>query len=83
MMVAKPICRKLLMQAACLPFAWAFAKAGSSSAARIAMIAMTTSNSINVNALKAGPTPGPRCTAAREKVIARWEDSRGVPAAGA
>jgi hypothetical protein len=44
-----PICRRLFRQAVCLAFAFALAKAGNSMAARIAMIAITTNNSINVN----------------------------------
>src|SRR3954470_10819427 len=46
-----PHCRKLLMH--CVVFArpLALASAGSRSAARIAMIAITTSNSMSVNAL--------------------------------
>jgi hypothetical protein len=41
------------MQAACRPFSLAWAKTGNSIAARIAIIAMTTSSSISVNALLA------------------------------
>ena len=40
----------LLLHAARLPFSFADASAGSSSAARIAMMAITTSNSIKVKA---------------------------------
>jgi hypothetical protein len=40
--------RWLLMQAACHPVCLADDRAGKSKAARIAMIAITTSNSINV-----------------------------------
>ena len=36
------------MQTVCTPFALAFAKAGKSMPAKIAMMAMTTSSSINV-----------------------------------
>jgi hypothetical protein len=53
------------MQDVCCAFAFALASAGSSIAARMAMMAMTTSNSINVNA--AGPIRAPdvvlRCLA--------------------
>src|SRR5262245_22458826 len=44
------ICRMLLLQMVFWLCAFAFAKAGKSSAARIATMAMTTSNSINVKA---------------------------------
>jgi hypothetical protein len=40
---------ELLTQAICCPFRFAPAYAGNNKAARMAMIAMTTSNSINVN----------------------------------
>jgi len=43
-------CFTLLRQAVCLAAAFAWAKTGNKIAAKIAMIAMTTSNSINVNA---------------------------------
>src|SRR5262245_32294554 len=46
-----PICRKLFRQLTRRPFSFALAKAGNNIAARIAMIAMTTSNSISVNAV--------------------------------
>jgi hypothetical protein len=49
MALAMPICRMLLMQLVCLLFDFAFERAGSSIAARIAMIAITTNNSIKVN----------------------------------
>ena len=42
--------RKLLLHVVRLARSFAFANAGNSSAARIAMMAMTTNNSINVNA---------------------------------
>ncbi len=42
----------LLMQEARMPLYLALAKAGSSSPARMAMIAMTTSNSMRVKAVK-------------------------------
>src|SRR5512143_118455 len=48
---ATPICFMLLWHCAALALSLALAKAGRSSAARIAMMAMTTSNSIKVNAL--------------------------------
>lgn len=44
-------CFRLFMQTVRLAFSLALAKAGNSIAARIAMIAITTSNSIKVNAL--------------------------------
>src|SRR6266446_2826598 len=53
MTLAIPICRRLLMHEVCLLRALAFERAGSNNAARIAMIAITTSNSISVNALLA------------------------------
>src|SRR6266581_4861735 len=43
-----PICRKLFRHEVRSAFALAFAKAGSNMAARIAMIAMTTSSSMSV-----------------------------------
>ena len=43
-------CRKLLAQETRLDFSLALAKAGNSSAARIAMMAMTTRSSISVKA---------------------------------
>src|SRR5258706_2421544 len=45
-----PICRRLLVHFVRLPFSFALARAGSSIAARIAMIAMTTNSSIKVKA---------------------------------
>ena len=48
--LARQNCRMLFKQAAPCALFLALAGAGSSSAARIAMIAMTTSNSISVNA---------------------------------
>ena len=48
--LARQNCRMLFKQAAPCALFLALARAGSSSAARIAMIAMTTSNSISVNA---------------------------------
>src|SRR6185295_20163548 len=45
-------CRTLLLQLARLARSFALARAGRSSAARIAMMAMTTSNSTSVNAVK-------------------------------
>src|SRR5260221_11020868 len=53
MTLAIPICRRLLMHEVCLLRALAFESAGSNNAARIAIIAITTSNSISVNALVA------------------------------
>src|SRR2546421_12867137 len=50
MMAARESCRKLLEQAVTLVLHLARESAGNSKAARIAMIAMTTSNSIRVNA---------------------------------
>src|SRR5207249_1161334 len=47
---AKPTWRMLLMQAIRLPFSLALDRTGKSIAARIAMIAITTSNSISVKA---------------------------------
>src|ERR1043165_6602095 len=47
---AIPICLWLLKQLMALAFSFALLKAGSNIAARIAMIAMTTSSSISVNA---------------------------------
>ena len=48
--LARQNCRMLFKQAAPCALFLALARAGSSSAARIAMIAMTTSSSISVNA---------------------------------
>src|ERR1700753_1704925 len=47
-----PICLRLLRQLVVTAFALARLNAGSNMAARMAMIAMTTSSSIRVNALK-------------------------------
>src|SRR5438105_1795265 len=52
-----PSCRKLEMHRVRRPFSLAVARAGSKSAARIAMIAITTSSSIRVNALCLAPHP--------------------------
>src|SRR5712691_11515975 len=49
---ARPRFLMLLMQAVRLAFSLARDKAGSNSAARMAMMAMTTRSSINVNALQ-------------------------------
>src|SRR5437868_5278132 len=46
-------CLRLLMQEMVWAFAFALARAGKSKLARIAMMAMTTSNSIKVNPLTA------------------------------
>src|SRR5687768_269725 len=46
------IWRKLLIQEVALPFSFARLSAGRSIAARIAMIAITTNNSISVNPLR-------------------------------
>jgi hypothetical protein len=53
-MVPRPIWRMLEWHAVCFPFCFARFKAGSSMEARMAMIAITTSSSINV---KPGSTP--------------------------
>src|SRR5689334_5426470 len=50
--MAKPICLKLLTQAIRAAFSLAVASAGRSIAARMAIMAITTSNSINVNAFR-------------------------------
>src|ERR1051326_4271627 len=50
MLVARPTCLRLLMQAALRAFSLAFDRAGRSSPARMAMMAITTSNSMRVNA---------------------------------
>ena len=47
--VPMEICRRLLIQAACCPLALAVARAGKSMPAKMAMMAMTTSNSMRVN----------------------------------
>src|SRR2546423_374575 len=49
---ARAICVLLLTQAMALAFSFALDRAGSSIAARIAIIAITTSNSIRVNAVR-------------------------------
>src|ERR1039458_2370300 len=51
---ARPSCLLLLVQLACRAFSRALANTGNRIAARIAMMAMTTSNSISVNALRFG-----------------------------
>ena len=50
MMYPRPSCLPLLMHAMPCAFNLALPSAGNSSAARMAMMAMTTSNSISVNA---------------------------------
>src|SRR5438105_10745522 len=50
MAMAKPHCLRLLAHMVLTAFALAVANAGSSMAARMAIIAITTNNSINVNA---------------------------------
>src|SRR5688500_129965 len=50
MKVAMPICRRLFMQDVFFDFSFAAESAGRSRPARIAMMAMTTSSSISVNA---------------------------------
>jgi hypothetical protein len=52
MIKANPICLLLFIQEACCALALAFAKAGNSIAAKIAMIAITTNSSISVKAVK-------------------------------
>ncbi len=52
MMSAMLICLRLLTQDAARAFSRAFAKTGNRMAARIAMIAMTTSSSIRVKPLR-------------------------------
>jgi hypothetical protein len=52
MIKAKPICLLLFMQDAACAFALAFAKAGNSIAAKMAMMAITTNSSISVNAVE-------------------------------
>ena len=54
MLMPKPICLRLFTQAIRSARSLALLKAGSSSAARIAMIAITTSSSISVKAAFAG-----------------------------
>ena len=61
MVWARPHCLRLLEQAARLASSLALARAGSSMAARIAMTAMTTSNSIRVKpARQAARWPSPK-----------------------
>src|SRR5579872_2337021 len=64
---ANPIWRKLEKQQACLLCSLAPASAGRSSAARIAIVAITTSNSVNVKAaagiLTISQVFGPNATA--------------------
>src|ERR1035437_10399784 len=48
--IARPTCLRLLRQFACTAFCLALANAGNNSAARMAMMAMTTSSSMRVNA---------------------------------
>jgi len=50
MFIPMPICLRLFTQAMRLAFSLAEARAGNSNAARIAMMAMTTSSSIRVKA---------------------------------
>src|SRR2546422_7528292 len=62
---ARPSCRRLLWQEARFAFSFAEVSAGNSSAARIAMMAITTSSSISVKAARAPehwrtPKPGGR-----------------------
>src|SRR6266487_3475693 len=52
MVTARPICFILLTQAVCRAFSRAWAKTGNRIAARIAMIAITTSSSIRVKPLR-------------------------------
>src|SRR5439155_24408591 len=84
-----PICRRLLMQLADLPFSFAFANAGNNIPARMAMIAMTTSSSINVKAAKIerrllgvrlinsrlvlGADPRKRCCVVDFEILREWE----------
>ncbi len=51
MCIARMACRMLLLQAARLDFSLADASTGNNNPARIAIIAITTSNSINVKAI--------------------------------
>src|ERR1041385_2304405 len=60
MVVAIPSCLKLFTQEVCLALHFALAKAGRSIAARIAMIAITTNNSINVKPRGRLPDFAPR-----------------------
>ena len=50
MITANPSCLRLFVQAMRFAVSFAFASAGNSIPARMAMMAMTTSSSINVNA---------------------------------
>src|ERR1035438_3283028 len=52
-------CLRLFKHAVCLPLDFALASAGISKAARIAMMAMTSSNSVKVNALPGQDPPLP------------------------
>src|SRR6185436_19146974 len=51
MVKASPICLRLLRQATRLPFSFALEMAGNNMEARMVMMAITTSNSIKVNAV--------------------------------
>src|SRR5258708_37030339 len=68
---ARPHCFRLLMQFVRLARSFAFAKAGKSIAARIAIMAMTTSNSISVKPLLLAPRRMFRHPAARKGSTAR------------
>src|ERR1044071_6580447 len=72
-----PICRRLFKQVLLWPCALARVNAGNNSAARIAMIAMTTSNSINVNARRRprGKTRASSITElmVRPEALSRWK----------
>ena len=50
MCMAIPICRRLFVQVVRAALSLALAKAGNNMAAKMAMMAMTTSNSMSVNA---------------------------------
>ena len=52
MVIASVSCFRLLVQPIMRAFSFALESAGNNIPARIAMMAMTTSNSINVNALQ-------------------------------
>jgi hypothetical protein len=54
---AKPICFVLLIQAIAFALSFALLNAGSNMAARIAIIAITTSSSISVKAAFGGASP--------------------------
>src|SRR5579864_3736886 len=76
-MRAREICLLLLMHLAVFARSFALASAGNSIAARIAMMAMTTSNSINVNARRSFVlcvfillSRPPRPAAARQSIVA-------------